>query len=62
MVLLHFVQGLRYREVAEVFGVPVGTVKSRIHWAISRLAREWSEGALGMPSAAVRQRSGRRSS
>jgi RNA polymerase sigma-70 factor (ECF subfamily) len=43
MVLLHFQQGLRYREIADVLGVPVGTVKSRVHWAVERLAREWGE-------------------
>ena len=46
MVLLHFHQGLRYRDVAESLGVPVGTVKSRIHWAVAKLAREWNKGAV----------------
>ncbi len=45
MVLLHFYQGLRYKEVAEILDVPVGTVKSRVHWAVERLCRAWSEGA-----------------
>jgi RNA polymerase sigma-70 factor (ECF subfamily) len=45
MVLLHFYQGLTYREVAESLGVPVGTVKSRMHWAVARLARRWNERA-----------------
>lgn len=36
-VLLVYYQGLRYREAAEVLGVPVGTVKSRLHAAIQRL-------------------------
>lgn len=48
MVLLHFYQGLRYKEVAEILDVPVGTVKSRVHWAVERLCRAWSE---GVPSA-----------
>ena len=46
MVLLHFHQGLPYREVAAALEVPVGTVKSRVHWAVARLARE-----LGMSTA-----------
>ena len=46
MVLLHFHEGLRYRDVADIVGVPVGTVKSRIHWAVAKLARAWREGAL----------------
>ena len=28
---LHDLEGLRYREIAETTGVPVGTVMSRIH-------------------------------
>jgi RNA polymerase sigma-70 factor (ECF subfamily) len=40
MVLLHFQQGLRYRDIADVMRVPVGTVKSRVHWAVEKLARE----------------------
>jgi RNA polymerase sigma-70 factor (ECF subfamily) len=30
-------QGLKYREVAEVLGVPVGTVKSRMNAAVTKL-------------------------
>lgn len=42
-VLLHYYQGMRYREMAVVLGVPVGTVKSRIHAAVSKMARSWWE-------------------
>jgi RNA polymerase sigma-70 factor (ECF subfamily) len=45
IVLLHFYQGLRYREIAEALEVPIGTVKSRMHWAVDKLARVWSEGS-----------------
>ncbi|MHC4821449.1 MAG: RNA polymerase sigma factor [Planctomycetota bacterium] len=31
------VQGLRYAEVSEILGIPVGTVKSRMHAAVKRL-------------------------
>jgi RNA polymerase sigma-70 factor, ECF subfamily len=37
VVLLVYYQGLKYREAADVLSVPVGTVKSRLHAAISRL-------------------------
>ena len=40
-VLLVYFQGLKYREAAEVLGVPTGTVKSRLHAAIERLTREF---------------------
>lgn len=38
---LVYYQGLKYREAADVLGVPVGTVKSRIHAAILKLTEEW---------------------
>lgn len=42
--LLHLVyfQGMKYREAAEVLQVPVGTVKSRVHTAISKLSEIWN--------------------
>lgn len=33
--------GMEVQEVAEALGVPEGTVKSRLHYARRRLAREW---------------------
>ena len=40
VVILHELQGLTYEEVASVIGVPVGTVKSRLHHAFLNLRRE----------------------
>lgn len=37
VVLLAFYQGLKYQEVGEILGIPVGTVKSRMHTALNRL-------------------------
>lgn len=37
VVMLVYYQGLKYREAADALGVPVGTVKSRLHAAILRL-------------------------
>ena len=37
VIVLVFFQGMKYREAAEVLDLPVGTVKSRMHTAISRL-------------------------
>lgn len=37
VVLLHEIDGLTYQEAAELLGIPVGTVKSRLHHAFSNL-------------------------
>jgi RNA polymerase sigma-70 factor (ECF subfamily) len=34
-------QGMKYREAADVLGIPVGTVKSRLHAALLRLNESW---------------------
>jgi RNA polymerase sigma-70 factor (ECF subfamily) len=41
LVLLIYFQGMKYREAAEVLGIPVGTVKSRLHAAITKLSTDW---------------------
>ena len=38
---LIYLQGLPYRDAAEVLDVPVGTVKSRVHAAVRKLATIW---------------------
>ena len=38
---LVYLQGLPYRDAAEVLDVPVGTVKSRVHSAIRKLSAIW---------------------
>ena len=40
-VLLVYHQGMKYREAADVLGIPVGTVKSRLHSALLRLNESW---------------------
>ncbi|MDY3563768.1 sigma-70 family RNA polymerase sigma factor [Gemmata sp. JC673] len=41
VVLLAYFQGLKYRDVADALGIPVGTVKSRLHAALAKLTEEW---------------------
>jgi RNA polymerase sigma-70 factor (ECF subfamily) len=43
-VVLAYYQGLKYREIAEVLAIPVGTVKSRLHVALQKLQEAWSQG------------------
>lgn len=40
-VTLIYYQGMKYREAAEVLAVPVGTVKSRLHAALTKLNEAW---------------------
>ncbi len=40
VLLLWGVQGLKYREIAEIVGVPIGTVMSRLHRARKMIADE----------------------
>lgn len=38
-----YYQGMKYREVAEVLSIPVGTVKSRVHSAVLKLNEAWMD-------------------
>jgi RNA polymerase sigma-70 factor (ECF subfamily) len=41
-VELHYIQGLSYQEMSEVLECPTGTIKARVHNAISRLRQKLS--------------------
>jgi RNA polymerase sigma-70 factor (ECF subfamily) len=41
VVVLAYYQGLKYREIAEILEIPVGTVKSRLHAALLKLHDAW---------------------
>jgi len=45
VLLLREWEGLSYEEIAEVTGIPVGTVRSRLHNAHARLLEDLSEGS-----------------
>jgi RNA polymerase sigma-70 factor (ECF subfamily) len=41
VVLLGYYQGLKYREIADILNIPLGTVKSRLHTALQKLQETW---------------------
>lgn len=41
VILLAYYQGLKYREIADILDIPVGTVKSRLHAALAKLQQAW---------------------
>ena len=43
VVVLNVYQGLKYREIAEVLDIPLGTVKSRMHLALRQLKEFFDE-------------------
>jgi len=40
LILMQYLQGLKFEEIAEVTGIPLGTVKNRIYKARAKLKRE----------------------
>lgn len=42
VLVMAYYQGLKYREIADILEIPVGTVKSRLHAALVKLQEAWS--------------------
>jgi RNA polymerase sigma-70 factor (ECF subfamily) len=42
ILILAYFQKFSYAEIAGILGIPVGTVKSRLHTAVRRFAENWS--------------------
>jgi RNA polymerase sigma-70 factor, ECF subfamily len=43
ILLLSYFQRLTYAQIAEELGIPLGTVKSRLHAAVASFAKKWKE-------------------
>ena len=54
--VLHHYLGMRHAEIAETLGVPVGTVKSRIHYASATLRAAIEADARTAPTASTGER------
>jgi len=42
VVILAYYQGLKYKDIADIMNIPVGTVKSRLHTALCKLQEAWT--------------------
>lgn len=42
VLLLAYFQRLSYAQIADELGIPLGTVKSRLHSAVAQFAKQWS--------------------
>lgn len=43
ILLMAYFQKMTYAQIAELFGIPIGTVKSRLHAAVAAFAKAWQE-------------------
>lgn len=41
ILILAYFNKFSYKQMADVLGIPIGTVKSRLHTAVARFARDW---------------------
>lgn len=41
ILILAYFNKFSYKQMAEILGIPIGTVKSRLHTAVGRFAKEW---------------------
>ncbi len=42
ILILAYFNKFSYKQMAEILGIPMGTVKSRLHTAVGRFARDWN--------------------
>ena len=46
IILLAYFHKFSYAEISKVLGIPVGTVKSRLHTAVGRFAEDWETAVM----------------
>lgn len=57
-IVLGVIDGLPYAEVSEILGIPIGTVKSRVHAAVNGLRKILTEEASGLAEETRRAQEG----
>jgi RNA polymerase sigma-70 factor (ECF subfamily) len=45
ILILAYFNKFSYKQMAQILSIPIGTVKSRLHTAVGRFAREWKASA-----------------
>ena len=45
ILILAYFNKFSYKQMAEILSIPIGTVKSRLHSAVARFAKEWKTAA-----------------
>lgn len=43
ILLLAYFDQFSYKQMAEILGIPIGTVKSRLHAAVAHFAKNWRQ-------------------
>ncbi len=43
ILILAYFNKFSYKQMAQILSIPIGTVKSRLHTAVGRFAKEWKE-------------------
>jgi len=50
ILLLSYFHQFPYKQISQMLGIPLGTVKSRLHTAVAHFAELWKKANLGRPS------------
>lgn len=55
VLLMAYFQRLSYQQISDIYDIPLGTVKSRLHAAVAAFARKWQEQRQAAVRAAGRE-------
>ena len=55
ILILAYFNKFSYKQMADILSIPIGTVKSRLHTAVARFAKEW-KASSGVNGAIVNSR------